>query len=283
MISPLKRGIRLRAPTACVPTSFQMERISSRQNAHVKQAHKLAESARERAKSGRTLLDGTRLIGAYAERFGVKALTLLVNEQGAQRPEVRQLIEAVEPRRVYLLADELFDEITQVETPEGITAIVDIPTIETKSPDNFRVVLDGVQDPGNVGGLLRTAAAAGATSAFLAKGCADAWSPKSLRGGMGAQFVLPLRERMDLFAALSDFKGSVIAASPRAKKSIFEVDLTGAVAMIFGGEGRGVGEVGLGIATLLVHIPMAREVESLNVAAAAAVCCFERLRQTRIY
>ena len=204
-----------------------------------------------------------------------------MNEQGARHPEVHQLIEAVEPRRVFLLADELFDEITQVETPEGVTAMVDIPRLETNTPDDFRVVLDGVQDPGNVGGLLRTAAAAGATSAYLAKGCADAWSPKSLRGGMGAQFALPVRERMDLVAALSDFKGSVIATSPHAKKSIFEVDLTGPVAMIFGGEGRGVGEDGLGMATQLVHIPMARSVESLNVAAAAAVCCFERLRQTR--
>ena len=259
-----------------------MERISSRQNAHVKQAHKLAESARERAKSGRTLLDGSRLIGAYAKQFGVKAVTLLVSEQGAHRPEVHELVEAVEPRRVYLLADDLFDEITQVETPEGVAAIVDIPRIETRSPDDFRVVLDGVQDPGNVGGLLRTAAAAGATSAYLAKGCADAWSPKSLRGGMGAQFVLPVRERVDLSATLSGFKGSVIATSPRAKKSIFEVDLTGPVAMIFGGEGRGVGKDGLALATQFVHIPMARRVESLNVAAAAAVCCFERLRQARM-
>jgi len=258
-----------------------MERISSRQNAHVKQAHKLAESARERAKCGRTLLDGTRLIRAYAERFGLKSVTLLVSEQGAHRPEVHELVEAVEPRRVYLLADDLFDEITQVETPEGVAAIVDIPRIETISPDDFRVVLDGVQDPGNVGGLLRTAAAAGATSAYLAKGCADAWSPKSLRGGMGAQFVLPVRERVDLSATLSGFKGSVIATSPRAKKSIFEVDLTGPVAMIFGGEGRGVGKDGLALATQFVHIPMARRVESLNVAAAAAVCCFERLRQAR--
>jgi TrmH family RNA methyltransferase len=258
-----------------------MERISSRQNTHVKLAHKLAESARERAKSGRTLLDGLRLIGAYIERFGVKALTLLVSEEGARRAEVRQLVEVVEPRRVYLLADELFDEITQVETPEGVTAIVDIPRIETKSPDDFRVVLDGVQDPGNVGGLLRTAAAAGATSAYLAKGCADAWSPKSLRGGMGAQFVLPVRERVDLPAALSGFKGSVIATSPRAKQSIFDVDLTGPVAMIFGSEGRGLGEEGVEMATQFVHVPMARNVESLNVAAAAAVCCFERLRQIR--
>ena len=256
-----------------------MERISSRQNMHVKLAHKLAESARERAKSGRTLLDGTRLIGAYAQQFGVKAVTLLVNEQGARRQEVRQLMEAVEPRRVYLLADQLFDEIAQVETPGGIVAIVDIPRVETRSPDDFRVVLDGVQDPGNVGGLLRTAAAAGATSAYLAKGCADAWSPKSLRGGMGAQFLLPLRERVDLSTALAGFKGSVIATSPRAKKSIFELDLTGPVAMIFGSEGRGLGKDGIEMAADLVHVPMGHQVESLNVAAAAAVCCFERVRQ----
>jgi len=86
---------------------------------------------------------------------------------------------------------------------------------------------------------------------------------------------------VDLCAALSRFKGSVIATSPRAKKSIFEVDLTGPVAMIFGGEGRGVGEDGLALATQLVHVPIVRRVESLNVAAAAAVCCFERVRQSR--
>jgi TrmH family RNA methyltransferase len=258
-----------------------MERISSRQNMHVKLAHKLAESTRERAKSGHTLLDGTRLIGAYIQRFGVKTITLLVSEQGARRAQVRQLIEAVESRRVYLLTEELFDGIAQVETPEGVTAIVDIPKIERRSPDNFRVVLDGVQDPGNVGTLLRTAAAADATSAYLGKGCADAWSPKSLRGGMGAQFVLPLRERVDLSAALAGFKGSVIATSPRANRSIFEVDLTGPVAMIFGSEGRGLGAEEVGLAAELVHVPMALEVESLNVAAAAAVCCFERVRQTR--
>lgn len=258
-----------------------MERISSRQNTHVKLAHKLATSARERVKSGCTLLDGARLIGAYIERFGVKAVTLLVSEQGVSRTEVVKLIDAVEPRRVFLLAQERFDEITQVETPDGVSAIVDIPRIETRSQDDFRVVLDGVQEPGNVGGLLRTAAAAGATSVYLAKGCADAWSPKSLRGGMGAQFVLPLRERVQLSAALSEFPGMVIATSPRGKKSIFEVDLTGPVAIIFGSEGRGLAAEGMEMATQLVHIPMARGVESLNVAAAAAVCCFERVRQTR--
>jgi TrmH family RNA methyltransferase len=96
---------------------------------------------------------------------------------------------------------------------------------------------------------------------------------------MGAQFVLPVRERVDLSTALSGFKGSAIATSPRAKKSIFEVDLTGPVAMIFGNEGRGLGEEVLGLVSEFVQIPMAGKVESLNVSAAAAVCCFERLRQ----
>ena len=259
-----------------------MERITSRQNAHFRQARKLAESARERNKSKQILMDGTRLIRAYAEQFGLADSTLLISETGVNRPEIRQILETMSPRHIYLLADELFAEIAQVETPEGITAIAGMPCVASKTSDDFRILLDGIQDPGNLGGLLRTAAAAGATSAYLTKGCADAWSPRSLRGGMGTQFVLPMRERVDLSAALSGFKGSVIATSPRAKKSIFEVDLTGPVAMIFGSEGRGLGEDGLEMATLLVHVPMARKVESLNVAAAAAVCCFERVRQTGI-
>jgi TrmH family RNA methyltransferase len=258
-----------------------MQRITSRQNAHFKLARKLADSVRERSKTGQILLDGTRLIHAYADQFGMDKVLLLLSESGMQRADVQELATAARPRNVYALEDVLFAEITQVEAPEGITAIAPIPRIALSNTDDFKLLLDGVQDSGNLGGLLRTAAASGATSAYLAKGCADAWSPKSLRGGMGAQFVLPVRERVDLSAALSGFKGSVIATTPRAKKSIFEVDLTGPVAMIFGGEGRGVGEDGLAMATQLVHIPMARGVESLNVAAAAAVCCFERLRQAR--
>ena len=96
---------------------------------------------------------------------------------------------------------------------------------------------------------------------------------------MGAQFVLPVRERVDLTTALAGFRGQVIATSPHASDSIHAVDLTGPVALIFGSEGRGLGEEGQALATQLVHIPMTGKVESLNVAAAAAVCCFERLRQ----
>ena len=258
-----------------------MEHISSRQNAHFKQARKLAGSARERNKTKQILMDGTRLIGAYAAQFGLEESTLLVSEQGANRPDIQQILQSASPRHAYLLADELFAEITQVATSEGITAIAGIPRLESKSPDDFRILLDGVQDPGNLGGLLRTVAAAGATSAYLTKGCADPWSPRSLRGGMGAQFILPLRERVDLVTILAEFRGTVIGTSPRAKQTVYDVDLSGPVVMIFGSEGRGLPEEVLSMANQLVHIPMAGKVESLNVAAAAAICCFERLRQTR--
>ncbi len=258
-----------------------MQQLSSRQNAHFKLARKLAESARERSKLGKLILDGTRLIRAYADQFGFEDVLLFVSTAGAERREVQELVAAAaRPRNVYLLADDLFAAIAQVETPEGVTAIAPIPRAGVRPKDDFRVLIDGVQDPGNLGGLLRTAAAAGATSAYLTRGCADVWSPKSLRGGMGAQFVLPIQERVDLTTALTGFRGSVIATSPHARESIHEIDLTGPVALIFGSEGRGLGEEGRALATRLARIPMAGKMESLNVAAAAAVCCFERLRQT---
>jgi RNA methyltransferase, TrmH family len=256
-----------------------MEHITSRQNAHFKLAHKLAESARERTKAGKMLLDGTRLVRAYVEQFGFDNVLLLVSSTGVGRGDVRELLDAARPRNTYLLADDLFAAISQVETPEGVTAIVPIPHADSRPRDDFRVLIDGVQDPGNLGGLLRTAAAAGATSAHLTRGCADVWSPKALRGGMGAQFIVPVRERVELRTALTGFRGKVIATSPHARESIHDIDLTGPVALLFGSEGRGLGEEGKALATQLIHIPMAGKIESINVAAAAAVCCFERVRQ----
>ena len=256
-----------------------MERISSRQNAQIKLACKVARSSRERARAGLTLLEGSRLIEGYAQQFGLGAATLLLDERVAENTALRSRIDALAPGNVLLITEQLFRVVTQMESPEGLIAIVGIPKLGMSVPDDFRVLLDGVQDPGNLGGLLRTAAAAGATSAHLARGCADPWSPKALRGGMGAQFVLPLVEDIDLGQALHDFSGTVIATTPRADRSLFQVDLSGPVAMIFGSEGRGLDDSVLKLANQLVSIPMAGAVESLNVAAAAAICCFERLRQ----
>jgi RNA methyltransferase, TrmH family len=260
-------------------TRAAIERITSRQNAHFKFAHKLAESSRERHKAEKLVLVGTRLIDAYAREFNSNEILLMATDEGIANADVQAVLSTVDLRQQYVLAADLFAEIAQVESPEGIVAIAALPHIALRVRDDFRILVDGVQDPGNLGGLLRTAAAAGATSAHLTKGCADPWSPKSLRGGMGAQFVLPIRERVDLTTALTGFRGSIVATAPRAEQSIHEIDLSGPVAFLFGAEGKGLGEEGQALANQLVRIPMATGVESLNVAAAAAVCCFERLRQ----
>ena len=256
-----------------------MEHITSRQNAHYKQARKLTGSARERRKNHLIVMDGTRLIGAYADQFGLKQSMLLVSEQGMNRSEVREIVDRAAPATAFLLGNALFDDISQIETPEGIVAIAQAPRVPAFAQDDFRILLNDIQDPGNLGGLLRTAAAAGATSAHLSKGCADAYSPKALRGGMGAQFVLPVREQVDLAASIDEFAGTVICTSARANQTIYDIVLSGPVAMVFGNEGKGLPEELLALANQLVSIPMAGKMESLNVAASAAICCFERLRQ----
>src|SRR6185295_625166 len=259
-----------------------MQHITSRHNALYKQARKLTGSARERHKQGRIAMDGTRLIRAYADRFGLIDSTVFVSQHGVTHPDIQQILKTHSAQQTYLLSDALFGEIAQVVTPEGIIAIADTPQVPPKTSDDFRVLLEGVQDPGNLGGLLRTAAAAGATSADLTNGCADAWSPRSLRGGMGAQFVLCMRERTTLATSLADFHGTVIGTSARAEKAIYDIDLSGPVMMIFGNEGKGLPDEVLSMAHQLARVPMAGPIESLNVAAAAAICCFERLRQTRV-
>jgi TrmH family RNA methyltransferase len=127
--------------------------------------------------------------------------------------------------------------------------------------------------------MLRSAAAAGADTVYLSKGCADAWSPKALRGGMGAQFQLALIEHADLMAVGQAFAGKLIATSLAASDSLYDLDLTGPTAFVFGNEGAGLSEELLALASHRTRIPMPGQVESLNAAAAAAICLFERVRQ----
>ena len=133
-----------------------------------------------------------------------------------------------------------------------------------------------------MGSILRSAAAAGCDLAYLSADCVDAWSPKVLRAGMGAHFSLALREEPELAKAARLFPGQVLATSLQAQKSLYGCDLTGATAFIVGNEGAGVSPELLDAAGETVFIPMPGGVESLNVGAAAAICLFERVRQTRV-
>ena len=252
--------------------------VSSRDNALFKSLKKLAGSSRERRKLGQALLDGVHLIGDYAERIGPPDM-LIVSASARDKAEVGALLARLHSVPVTELADALFQELAPVDTPSGVLALVGVPRIPLPASIGFAILVEAVQDPGNLGSILRSAAAAGAEVAYLSPGCADAWSPRVLRGGMGAHFTLPLREGVDVIEAARGFAGEVIVTSLQARDSIFALDLTGAIALVIGNEGAGVSPELHEAATRLARIPMPGALESLNAAAAAAVCLFERVRQ----
>jgi TrmH family RNA methyltransferase len=143
-------------------------------------------------------------------------------------------------------------------------------------------MLEDLQDPGNLGSILRSCAAAGIRHVLLSKGSVHAWSPRVLRAGMGAHFALSIHERADLVAAARKFPGRLIATRAGAPQAVFDADLRGSVGLMFGNEGAGLSAELLATAHAVVSIPMPGTAESLNVAAAAAVCLFERVRQMEL-
>lgn len=256
-----------------------MKTITSRDNPLFKSARKLAASARERNKSGRTLLDGIHLVDACLQA-GHSPELVLVAVSAQDHPEIRDLTKTLASSKVALLSDDLFREISTVETPTGIAALIRTPT-PGKAVQESCVLLEDVQDPGNLGSILRSAAAAGIRHAYLSTGCADAWAPKVMRAGMGAHFHLSIHEHSDLEEVARTFHGKVVATRLRASKTLFDLDLSGPVAFVIGNEGAGVSAQLLDASGEQVSIPMPGEAESLNAAAAAAICFFERVRQLR--
>jgi RNA methyltransferase, TrmH family len=178
-----------------------------------------------------------------------------------------------------VLSDAMFAEVSPVATPVGILALIATPQPKVVSTPTFCLLLEDVQDPGNLGSILRSAAAAGVETAWLSSGCADAWSPKVLRGGMGAHFVMTIAEHANLSEKVTGFTGLTVATCLDAQRSLYDLDLTGPVALLLGNEGAGLSAKLLATANARVRIPMPGRMESLNVAAAASICLFERVRQ----
>jgi TrmH family RNA methyltransferase len=137
------------------------------------------------------------------------------------------------------------------------------------------VFLEGVQDPGNVGTIVRTSAAFGIASVILDSGCADPWSARALRAGMGGHFLLSIRQVASLEAAVNEFQGTLIATVARGGVELRQAKLSGPMGWLFGNEGRGLSAGLEKKAGRRVTIPMAAGAESLNVAAAAAICLYE--------
>lgn len=256
-----------------------MKKITSRDNDLFKQIKRLAESARERHKTGQILLDGAHSIQSYLQTFGEPELLIVTGAELAA--DALHLLQDLGDTRQVMFPGNLFAELSPVTSPTGIMALVKKPQLPVPREPQFAVLLEDIQDPGNLGSILRSAAAAGVDVVYLSEGCADVWSPKTLRGGQGAQFVVPVVEKADLITMSTEFGGTLLAASLKGE-SLYSMKLTGPIAFVFGNEGAGLTDEMLNASTHRVRIPMPGNVESLNAAAAAAVCLFERVRQNTI-
>jgi TrmH family RNA methyltransferase len=257
-----------------------MPRITSRDNPRLKEAARLIASSRDRRKTGRCVLEGAHVIAAYCARHGAPE-TLIVAEAALEAPELRALRAAVPAARTLIVAEAAWGEFAHLPAAVGVLAVVPTPQPELKRAADFCLLLEDVQDPGNVGSILRSAAAAGVAQVFLSAQCAFAWSPKVLRAGQGAHFHLEIYEGADLARWAREYHGRVIAAVATGGEPLFAADLARPVAIAIGNEGSGLSPALRGAASQSVTIPMPGGFESLNAAAAAAVCLFESVRQRR--
>lgn len=253
-----------------------MSALTSRDNPKVRYWAMLAKEARYRRTEKRALIEGPHLLAAALER-GCNPVAVLATERAAADVEIGGLIARCGSRAV-LLSESLFNSISDVETPQGIAAEIEIPD-EGGADDVATVFLEGVQDPSNVGAIIRSAAAFGLGRVLLDRDCADAWSPKALRAGMGGHFALRVYETGRLAALMDAFKGTLACAVPRGGVPLCEATLNRPMGWIFGAEGQGLREETLRKVALRVTIPMAEGTESLNVAAAAAICFYETSRK----
>lgn len=257
-----------------------MKNITSRDNPFFKSLLKLSESASERKKQELTIIDGIHLVKDYYEKFGLLK-SIVVSDKGIKHPEVQDLISLHKSAELVMMSDVLFKEVSSLITPIGILAVVPIPDNKIFQKENgFCLACEDIQDPGNLGTILRSASAAGVEDVLLSPKCVSAWAPKVLRSSQGAHFLMNVHESIDLINACQNFKGKVIATSPGADLSVFEVDMKGSVMLLIGNEGNGLSLDLMQCATHKIRIPMPGKIESLNASVAAAICLFERVRQT---
>ena len=249
--------------------------ISSKDNPLLVRVRKLVADPGAYRKLGEVWLEGDHLCAAFAARGG-RALQAVLTSEAWSRTDMRAL--ASQATSVAVVPPELMAGLSTLESPASIGFLVATPTAPAITPDSPTVVLDRLQDAGNVGAILRSASAFGFAQVVALKGTAALWSPKVLRAGMGAHFGLRLVEGVEA-PALAALRVPLLATSSHAEKALHEVDLPWPCGWVLGHEGQGVSAPLQQRCTMALRIPQPGGEESLNVAAAAAVCLYESARQ----
>jgi RNA methyltransferase, TrmH family len=256
-----------------MPTIF----LESKDNPKIKHLRGLIEQNNYRKKQGQTVLEGTHLCVAWLEK-NRKINSIFTTEKSLTHPEICDILDVYQGA-VFVISESLYKDLSTLGTTLPCLAVVDLPSSSLSV--NFEadtLILENIQDPGNVGTLLRSAAAAGIQQVICTKGSASLWSPRVLRAGMGAHFSLATYENIALEDVLTRFSIPVYVTSSHDATSIYEQDLTQASVWILGNEGQGVSDYALANAKA-VTIPQPGGQESLNVAIAGSICFFEMVRQ----
>jgi len=254
---------------------MKLDHVTSRDNPALVRLRKLAADPGGYRKTGSVWIEGDHLLRAALQRGWAPGL-VVVTEAAMQDHEHKRLAEAA--ARTLVVPPALFKTISGLESPAQIGAELALPASPQIEVEAGTVVLDRLQDAGNVGAILRSAAAFGVRQVLALKGTAALWSPKVVRAGQGAHFGLRLIEGLaaDDLAAL---KVPMIATSSHTEHVLHRVTLPSPCAWVMGHEGQGVSAELMARCALTVGIPQPGGEESLNVAAAAAICLYESERQ----
>lgn len=263
-----------------------IKKITSKDNFIIKKVRQL-KTKKGRDKYNEFLVEGLHLIEESIKNnieinFIVYCDTFLMNAYN------EELISYLHEKNVHIynISDQQFKQITETETPQGILGVVKKPCFDLhqvlSEPKNNILILDRIQDPGNMGTILRTADAAGINSVIIIKGSVDIYLPKTIRAAAGSIFRLPILH-MDnpssVMFLLKKYKKKAIATSPKAACFYYDLPLAEDVALIIGNEANGVSQEFLEQVNHVVKIPMLRNTESLNASIAASIVMYEMVRQ----
>lgn len=253
--------------------------IQSAQNEPLKRLGKLLKQAKIRRQLGLAVMEGVHVLQAYLQT-GAFPEQVFVSEKRSSDVEVAKLLRLLPVGVVYVVTGDALSKITALTEADDIISVIKRPVHNGLPTSGNGMLLEDVQDPGNIGTIIRSAAAVGLNWLVLSQGCADAWSPKVLRAAMGGHFAVPIYTDVDAIAWTQKFTGRLwMTALKQESDSLYDLDLCEDGVWVMGNEGSGISAPLLQYCVKSVHIPMHAATESLNVAMAATICIFEQQRQ----
>lgn len=257
-----------------------METIQSKDNLLIKEIKKLKDK-KHRTESERFIIEGFRFVSEALESDFEVPLVFISEKAKDRWNNFNVEAKLQKNTKVYVVTEQILKVISSTDTPQGIVAVVNNKNMVLQNKSGFYILVDKVQDPGNMGTIIRTAHAAGALGILVTKGTVDIYNEKTLRSTMGSIFHIPIIQDDNLeqlrFLRENDFR--LVVSSLDTKSNFYDANLKDKVIIAVGNEGNGVSDEIISLSDIKVKIPMPGGAESLNVSVAASIMMFEVVRQ----